>query len=129
PNPTATPTPLPEPPDSAFLRDYVGLFWRRDAASSFYSLYSMRGDGSSLVRLTPFDIANGTVSAAWSPDNRTVAFSYEYGPEPRRLYFVDRDGANLRLLNTPPIYEVISWSPDGSRLLVRAAGHTFGSRL
>ena len=82
------------------------------------TVYTVRPDGSDVTELG--DAASGP---AWSPDGSRLAFIREKeGRLPRRLYAMDPDGGNERVLLSLSSdrfwYNSLSWSPDGSEILV-----------
>jgi Tol biopolymer transport system component len=81
----------------------------------------MNADGSAKHAVTPKLAHTGdgwiTVTAAWSPDGRRIAFDYHYA-----IYVVNADGSGLRRL-TRNAFEGPSWSPDGRKLLFVRARH------
>jgi len=86
---------------------------------SVLQLYGVMADGSEPDRLYPWpDDANYTLPV-WSPDRRTIAYSYEYG---EAIYALDLVTGEERLLLANPsgYWQIIpvQWSPDGSRFLV-----------
>jgi hypothetical protein len=113
---------LPDPPVESLKRSPGGLlilFARNEDGGP--ALFAADRSGADPVRLTPpglhpdLDFDGG---AAFAPDGRTVAFTTlscagrlcrDY-----RLYVVDRDGHDLRLIAGGARQP--SWSPDGLRL-------------
>ena len=83
-------------------------------------------DGSNRATLADFGDDRGYVGRpAWSPDGGTIAFSVQFRGArglylpPSRLYLVDADGSNLRIvLERRGVVGVgdPKWSPDGSRI-------------
>jgi hypothetical protein len=57
---------------------------------------------------------------AWSPVGRRLAFTTSGFPNPHQLFIVDRPSARARLLFVAGSwhFDWISWSPDGTRLLL-----------
>jgi hypothetical protein len=67
-------------------------------------------------------------SFAWKPDGARLATTAEYGTGPTLLKIFDRKGSVVRSFRLPArnperreraYHRVLSWSPDGSRLLLR----------
>jgi Tol biopolymer transport system component len=105
-------------------------------------LYLMRPDGSGLHRLT--NVPDGAYfSPVWSPDGAHIAAFVLY-PTPgfvARLIVMDADGSNAHLIPAvslligtfnsgftevaTPLTRLISWSPDGSRLVAPAGSGQF----
>lgn len=87
------------------------------------NIYSVRGDGTGLRRLTraPDDLAYE--SPAWSPSGRWIAFT---GPPcddcPELVYLIDlaRHGAIARVPGTPPRAVRPSWGPQDRSLTIVA---------
>jgi len=79
----------------------------------------MNADGSGKHAVTPTLAYTGdraiTVTAAWSPDGRRIAFDDHDG-----IYVVNADGSGLRRLAQNAAFE--SWSPDGRKLIFTQAG-------
>ena len=106
----------------------------RRALAANGGLYLMRPDGSGLHRLSA--LPKGTFfSPAWSPDGAHIA-AFVRAPASRfvvELIVMDADGSNARLIPAvslligsltggfsevaTPLARLISWSPDGSRLV------------
>ena len=66
-------------------------------------------------------------SFAWSPDSRRLAVAVNLPRPPTRLRLVDRTGHQVRSYKLPEqnadrggraYFHIVSWSPDGSRLLL-----------
>jgi TolB protein len=81
------------------------------------SLFTMDGGGRHLEPL----LADGIdLSAAWSPDGSTIAFSrlssVSRPLDEATLYLADADGTHVRGLGLPVHGLSAAWSPDGSRL-------------
>ena len=75
----------------------------------------MNADGSAKHAVTPKLAHTGdgwiTVTAAWSPDGRRIAFDYH-----DVIYVVNADGSGLRRLAQNATFD--SWSPDGRKLII-----------
>jgi dipeptidyl aminopeptidase/acylaminoacyl peptidase len=114
---------LPEPPDSRIV-------FAKNEAEGQVDLYTIRPDGSDLVRLT--DTPEVKRWPRWSPDGRTIAFEKKILPND----FWDRsygllDVATRTELPFPILASAyappeasrgrfvghVAWSPDGSRLM------------
>ena len=80
-----------------------------------FEIYSMRSDGSNVVRLT--DNAAMDNSPEWSPDGSKLAFVSTRSGNPE-IWVMDANGANqTRLTTTTANNYSPSWSPDGTRIL------------
>jgi Tol biopolymer transport system component len=80
-------------------------------ASGRFDVYTMRPDGSDLVRLT--DSEAGEHEPSWSPDGARIVFATG-GDYDQDVFVMDADGSNVRRLTGwegPDILPV--WSPDG----------------
>ena len=122
---------------------FVVMFYRYPKPQ-YEVLYTVHADGTGLKKLftTRFDVSNHNIvsSPEWSPDGRQIAFlSYRSNGTGTRLYLIDSDGSGLersdgseeshRGVSRGDFREIfdserigdrgeISWSPDGSRILV-----------
>jgi uncharacterized repeat protein (TIGR01451 family) len=85
-------------------------------AGGSYQLFVMNPDGSAPTRITY--TATWDYQAAWSPDGTKIAFTA--GPTPSgpiwRIYIINSDGSNPRLLTTNTDEEHATWSPEGNRI-------------
>ena len=89
--------------------------WDQSGSFNRYIVYTVRPDGSELTEL-----GETASNPAWSPDGTRLAFIRE-GDETRGLYTMDPDGGNERRLSVENLYrwnDNLSWSPDGSEILV-----------
>jgi Tol biopolymer transport system component len=99
----------------------------RIALGGYEGLVLVDPDGSNRMTLADFGDDRGWVGRpAWSPDGRTIAFSVQFFGATQamsRLYLVDADGSNLRIILERPGHVGMrdpKWSPDGSRLAYMA---------
>ena len=81
-----------------------------------FDLYTMRTDGTGLIRLTSEGDWNG--DAAWSPDGERIAYMRSGAAVTTGLAVVDADGGNRRELY-PGVCRV-AWSPDSRQLVCTA---------
>jgi Tol biopolymer transport system component len=96
----------------------------RDGSSD---IYIMDADGTNAVRLT--NDANSKRRPVWSPDGSRIAFTaYPWAGgwaamnTQTEIYVMEADGTNLTRLTDNSIYEgSISWSPDGSTLILNGS--------
>ena len=74
--------------------------------------------------MTHFTDSDAT-NASWSPDNTTIGFVRQWGPNKARLYTMNADGTGLHALRPEPA-RIVAWFPDGKHLLVisRSAGRS-----
>jgi Tol biopolymer transport system component len=90
-------------------------FTRHAGTSGEVRIVVMNADGSAKHAVTPKLAHTGdgwiTVTAAWSPDGRRIAFDYHDA-----IYVVNADGSGLRRLTQNATFD--SWSPDGRKLII-----------
>jgi Tol biopolymer transport system component len=90
-------------------------FTQHAGTSGEVRIVVMNADGSAKHAVTPKLAHTGdgwiTVTAAWSPDGRRIAFDYHYA-----IYVVNADGSGLLRL-AQNAYAFHSWSPDGRKLI------------
>jgi Tol biopolymer transport system component len=88
--------------------------------------YVVSPDGKSGQRLMQSLTVH--MKPAWSPDGKTVAFGSLPFPgrdtQDEGVYLVDADGGNGRRL-AEILASIVSWSPDGRRLLLQSGGGIF----
>jgi tricorn protease len=100
-------------------------------------LYTAPVTGGDATRLTSH--AGMEIFARFSPDGRWIAFSGEYAGT-RQVYLIPSEGGEPRQLTfypdvgpMPPRggydHLPLDWTPDGSRILVRANRTPFGQRV
>ena len=100
-----------------------GYVWGLDK----FDLYTVDADGSSLRRLTNYDIY--TAEATLSPDGRTIVFTSLKDGD-LEIYTMNVDGSNVRRLTTAPGYDGGPFfSPDGTKIVYRAYHPTDSAEL
>ncbi|MGZ8566597.1 MAG: hypothetical protein ACXWXS_06060, partial [Actinomycetota bacterium] len=78
-----------------------------------FHLYTVRPDGSGLVRLS--DEVPGPHRALWSPDGGRIVFFMGDNDYELDIYVMDADGSNLRRLTDWGGLDLFPvWSPDGA---------------
>jgi dipeptidyl aminopeptidase/acylaminoacyl peptidase len=82
---------------------------------ALYSLDVRTGERSLLVRLPGEDL-DSVDQIAWSPDGAHIAVMNDLEPGGGRLYVMDADGSNVRVLVDDFDPMGVAWSPDGTRL-------------
>ncbi len=91
------------------------------------SLFTMQAiPGAAAMKLTKAITGLGDRAAAWSPDNRQIAF-YSDRAGNNDIYVINRDGSSLTRLTSSTASELEpTWSPDGHALayLSDRTGHT-----
>ncbi len=128
---TPTPTKIATPPETSVPEREIKTIG--DGLVAFYSdrdgspeIYTIKADGSGLVRLTNDPTFDD--SPAISPDGRQIVFlTARHDPKPQfpnlkyEIYLMDIDGGNpRRLTNTEAAEDHPAWSPDGSKILFDA---------
>jgi len=90
----------------------------RAGDGSVYSVDLGSGERSLLARFpeTDRDPALSIDSIRWSPDGTHVSLEKDMGDAGERLYVMDADGSNLRLLTEGYELVLAAWSPDGTQL-------------
>jgi tricorn protease len=100
-------------------------------------LYTSRLDGAGVTRLTSHPGLE--IFPRFSPDGRWIVFSGEYAGT-RQAYLIAATGGEPRQLTFYPDagdltprggydHLVVDWTPDGSKVLIRAARTPFGNRV
>ncbi|MFN2372743.1 MAG: prolyl oligopeptidase family serine peptidase [Cyclonatronaceae bacterium] len=84
-------------------------------------IFAIPADSGAITRITPGGARS--TSAAWSPDGKTIAFSYTEGRYKRNwIYLTGPYGTGLR--NAAPTLDLIpsnlTWQPDSRHLLFQA---------
>ena len=89
----------------------------RDNSAGQFDLYSMKVDGSGLVRLTNspgWDLAG---PQAWSPDGARIVFTSWRDDPSGEIYIMNADGSGVvRLTDNSHSGGCAAWSPDGSSI-------------
>jgi TolB protein len=84
-------------------------------AGGGYNVYVARPDGAQLEQLTFFDGKRDYASdPAWSPDGRRIAFSATREWVTPRIYVMDADASNHRLISEGGSDRAPTWSPRGN---------------
>ncbi len=88
-----------------------------------WDIYSMKPDGTDLVRLTDNPAAD--VGPIWSPDGKHIVFGSERDAGDPEIYVMNVDGSNQRRLTRQPGDDSHPhWSPDGTRIVFNSARTT-----
>lgn len=82
---------------------------------ALYSVDAASGAHSLLVRL-PGEHLDSVDGIVWSPDGARIAVMNDLQPGGGRLYVMDADGSNIRVLTQDFGPMGVAWSPDGTRL-------------
>jgi dipeptidyl aminopeptidase/acylaminoacyl peptidase len=82
---------------------------------ALYSVDARSGARSLLVRL-PGEHLDSVDGIVWSPDGAHIAVMNDLEPGGGRLYVMDADGSNVRVLTEDFDPMGVAWSPDGARL-------------
>ena len=119
--------PLKWSPDGERIA-FVGIDYGRPQKEWKLAVYTVGTDGSGLTRIT--EAASGP---AWSPDGRRFAVAVPRARDKASLYTFAADGSRPRLISPslprpwafPELTWMgdLSWSPDGSRLLLKHHGY------
>ena len=105
---------------------FVGYEWF--ARQSRMSVWTVGADGSNLTR-----IAFAASGPAWSPDGKRIAMAVPRGPNKASLYTFAADGSDPTFVSldlpepwdepAEPWLGNLSWSPDGSAILLEGFAH------
>lgn len=93
-----------------------------DASKERFGLWLAKADGAGETRLLNMGPIQG---AAWSPDGKTIAFTFNPAGTTGGLYFVSPTGGEPKVVLDVPnggMFQAgpVSFSPDGSHIAVRA---------
>ncbi len=91
-------------------------FIRTEPDFSASHLYTVRPDGTELVRLIETSSATGTAPSdpSWSPDGTQIAYPGSAPAGVQRVFVADADGSNAQAITPDSIsIEHPSWSPGG----------------
>lgn len=132
----AWPRPVPAQDEARLLR-FPHIHGDRVVFTHAGDLYTASLDGGEARRLTSHEGLE--LFARFSPDGRWIAFSGEYAGT-RQVYVMPSEGGVPRQLTfypdvgpMPPRggydHLVLDWTPDGSKILVRANRTPFGQRV
>jgi Tol biopolymer transport system component len=94
----------------------------------YYSLYKIRSDGSSPIRLSNTSVSDSAkdLTATWSPDGAKVAFSHQPCPRcDRTICLINQDGSGFASITAGPGDSDPAWSPDGTKIAY-TGGNTGG---
>jgi Tol biopolymer transport system component len=86
-----------------------------ERGGALYSLDVRSGATSLLVRL-PGEHLDSVDRIVWSPDGAHIAVMNDLQPGGGRLYVMNADGSNVRVLVDDYDPADLAWSPDGTRL-------------
>ncbi len=90
--------------------------------SGNWEIYTMKPDGTDLVRLTNDPAAD--VTPIWSPDGKRIVFTSERDAD-SEIYVMNADGSGRRRLTRQPGDDSHPhWSPDGARIVFNSARST-----
>jgi TolB protein len=88
-----------------------------------WEIYTMKPDGTDLVRLTNSPGADAT--PIWSPDGKRIVFASERDAGDSEIYVMNADGSGVRrLTRTPGDDSHPHWSQDGARIVFNSARAT-----
>jgi Tol biopolymer transport system component len=107
----------------------VGVFsWAPDGSNFVYDgiVYMDRGagiwrsdpQGNTRARLTTVSAPTSDSIPRYSPTGDQIAFLRGIRFDSAGLWVMDADGANVRQLTEADTHHIVSWSPDGQRLVV-----------
>ena len=88
-----------------------------------WEIYTMRPDGTDLVRLTTNTAPD--VTPIWSPDGKRIVFASERDAGDSEIYVMNADGSDQRRLTRQPGDDSHPhWSSDGARIVFNSARST-----
>ena len=109
------------PSDPAWSPDGASIaFVLSEGPQAPRDVYTMRPDGTGLVRVTNHAAGFFPSSPSWSPDGSKIVYNLDNRDLRWEVFVINRDGSSsLNLTNTSTIVEVgPSFSPDGQQIVV-----------
>jgi TolB protein len=115
-------TELPEPaqpawsPDGSKIVFSAGIRITLEPHKPHTDIYVINVDGSGLTQLTRDSGLNG--SPSWSPDGKQIAFVSNRDLDGKeKIWIMNADGTNQRIISTGVYGGLPAWSPDGNKIL------------
>jgi Tol biopolymer transport system component len=108
-SPSATPSKSPTPLPAPSIAGTIAFTKSEDGRGDLYLIHT---DGSGLTRLTTS--LENPVQSSWSPDGRSLAYTYGLDWYVLAVRLINADGSGGRDLHRGVLP---AWSPDGGRLV------------
>ena len=109
----------------AWSPDGAQIAFEQETVDGRYEIHVMDKNGKNQVKVAAVPFANG--SPTWSPQGDKIAFVNlpEKGVEHTRIYTIDINGQNQRLLfeDRDGFIGKIRWSPDGTQIIFSDSHH------